>query len=94
MKKSVIKDINLYLSGEQKIDWVKRNMPVLSLIEERFIKEQPFKGLKIAVAIHLEAKTAYLAKVLKSGGAEIAISRKSPAFLGRGIIILSNFLLS
>jgi adenosylhomocysteinase len=78
MRSSVIKDINLHPSGEQKIDWVKRNMPVLSLIEERFIKEQPLKGHKIAVAIHLEAKTAYLAKVLKSGGAEVSISSSNP----------------
>jgi len=78
MKESIIKDINLYKSGEQKIDWVKRNMPVLRGIEQRFIKEQPLKGQKIAVAIHLEAKTAYLAKVLKSGGAEVSISSSNP----------------
>jgi len=78
MRGSVIKNINLYKSGEQKIEWVKRNMPVLRSIEERFIKEQPLKNKKIAIAIHLEAKTAYLAKVLKAGGAEVSISSSNP----------------
>ena len=46
-------------------------MPVLSSIEKEFIEEKPFKGIKIALSVHLEAKTAYLCLVFAGGGAEI-----------------------
>lgn len=78
MKKSVIKDINLAESGHRKIEWVKNYMPVLSELEKSFIKEKPFKGKKITMSIHLEAKTAYLAKVLQSAGAEVAVTGSNP----------------
>ncbi len=58
-------------SGHAKIDWVKSYMPVLNAIEEEFRRTQPFAGKKIAMSIHLEAKTAYLATVLKAGGADV-----------------------
>ena len=59
-----IKDPSLYPSGLDKIEWVKRNMHLLNTIERSFIEEQPFKGLRIALSVHLEAKTAYLCRVL------------------------------
>ena len=59
-----IKDINLYPSGDNKIDWVKKNCPLLRSLEEDFTKDKPFDGIRIALSIHLEAKTAYLCKVL------------------------------
>jgi len=59
--------------GKQKIDWVKRNMPILQLIEKDFKENKYFQGIRILVCIHLEAKTAYLAKVLESGGAKVAV---------------------
>ena len=68
---SIIKDKSLAKSGHEKIDWVKSYMPVLSAIEQDFKKNQPFAGKKIAMSIHLEAKTAYLATVLKAGGADV-----------------------
>jgi len=71
---SEIRDINLWESGKRKIDWVKRNMPVLSSIEQEFIEEKPFKGIKIALSVHLEAKTAYLCMVFASGGAEMYVT--------------------
>ncbi len=71
---SEIRDINLWESGRRKIDWVKRHMPVLSSIEQEFIEEQPFKGIKVALSVHLEAKTAYLCMVLASGGAEMYVT--------------------
>lgn len=77
-RKSIIRDIGLAESGHRKIEWVKRNMPVLSAIEEEFIREKPFLGKKIVMSIHLEAKTAYLSKVLKSGGATVAITGSNP----------------
>ena len=68
---SIIKDISLSESGHEKINWVKCYMPVLRSIEEEFRKTKPFAGKKIAMSIHLEAKTAYLATVLRAGGAEV-----------------------
>ena len=73
-----IKDINLAPSGEHKIDWVRKNCPLLRSLEEDFKKELPFKGVKIALSIHLEAKTAYLCKVLAAGGAEMFITGSNP----------------
>ena len=75
---SDIKDIKLAPSGHDKINWVSSYMPILNEIKADFIKNQPFKGLKISMSIHLEAKTAYLAKVLKAGGAEVWVTGCNP----------------
>jgi adenosylhomocysteinase len=60
--------------GLKKIEWVKEYMPVLRQIEENFKQTQPFAGMRIAISVHLEAKTAYLAQVLASGGADVAVT--------------------
>ena len=73
-----ITDISLYPSGDHKIDWVRKNCPLLRSLEDDFSKEQPFKGVRIALSIHLEAKTAYLCKVLAAGGAEMYITGSNP----------------
>ena len=73
-----IRDINLAESGEHKIDWVRKNCPLLRSLEEDFSKEKPFTGVRIALSIHLEAKTAYLCKVLAAGGAEMFITGSNP----------------
>ncbi len=78
MKQSIVKDPSLASEGRRKIDWVSRNMPILSSIRKDFESTLPFKGLKIALSIHLEAKTAYLAEVLRSGGADIAVTGSNP----------------
>ncbi|MCR5205660.1 MAG: adenosylhomocysteinase [Lachnospiraceae bacterium] len=78
MYNSEIKDINLAESGLRKIEWVRRNCPLLSGIKKDFEKEKPFAGKKIALSVHLEAKTAYLCEVLKSGGAEMYITGSNP----------------
>lgn len=75
---SDIKNINLAKSGHDKINWVKSYMPVLNEIRKQFEKELPFKGKKISMSIHLEAKTAYLALTLKAGGAEVYITGCNP----------------
>ncbi len=75
---SSIKDISLAPSGADKIDWVASYMPILNEIKKDFEKTLPFKGKKIAMSIHLEAKTAYLAKVLKAGGAEVWVTGCNP----------------
>jgi len=73
-----IKDIELAPSGEKKIEWAYRNMPVLRAIEKELIEEQPFKGMKIAVSVHVEAKTACLARALARGGADVALTGCNP----------------
>jgi adenosylhomocysteinase len=75
---SFIKDINLAPSGEMKIKWVERNMPVLRGIGKDFAEIKPFAGLKIALSVHLEAKTAYLCRVLEMGGAEMYVTGSNP----------------
>ena len=75
---SEILNIELAPLGKTKIDWVKAHMPVLRDIENRFKEEQPFKGLKVALSVHLEAKTAYLCKVLAAGGAEMYVTGSNP----------------
>ena len=75
---SIIRDISLAPSGENKIEWVKRNCPLLRSLEEDFSKTRPFDGKRIALSIHLEAKTAYLCKVLAAGGAEMFITGSNP----------------
>ena len=75
---SNIKNADLWQSGRDKIDWVRSYMPLLSTIEEEFKATQPFAGLKISMSIHLEAKTANLAKVLRAGGADVRVTGCNP----------------
>jgi len=75
---SEIRDINLAESGERKIEWVKRNCDLLRTLEEEFAVSKPFAGKKVALSVHLEAKTAYLCKVLAAGGAEMYVTGSNP----------------
>ncbi|MBR1369188.1 S-adenosyl-L-homocysteine hydrolase [Methanocalculus chunghsingensis] len=65
-------------TGEEKIRWAEQYMPVLREIRERFIREQPFEGIVIGMALHVEAKTAILARTLAAGGAEVHITGCNP----------------
>jgi len=73
-----IKDINLWESGELKLSWVRSHMPLLDGIQKDFEKTLPFKGLKVALSVHLEAKTAHLCEVLAAGGADMYITGSNP----------------
>ena len=75
---SEIRDISLWESGKTKIEWVRNNMPLLRSIEEDFKKDKPFEGLNVSLSIHLEAKTAYLCKVLAAGGANMFVTGSNP----------------
>ncbi|MBO4337726.1 MAG: adenosylhomocysteinase, partial [Lachnospiraceae bacterium] len=75
---SEIRDINLAESGERKIEWVKRNCDLLRTLEKEFEKTKPFEEKKIALSVHLEAKTAYLCKVLAAGGAKMYVTGSNP----------------
>lgn len=73
-----VKDINLAEKGKLRIEWAAQSMPVLKLIRERFRKEKPLKGKKIAACLHVTTETAYLMQVLKEGGAEVALCASNP----------------
>lgn len=73
-----IVDIGLAEQGRMRSDWAERQMPVLQTIRERFAKEQPLKGLRIAVSLHITTETAVLLRTLKAGGAEIALCASNP----------------
>ncbi len=75
---SQVRELKLAGKGETKISWVQSHMPVLSSIKQQFIKEQPFRGLKVSLSIHLEAKTAYLCRVLAAGGAKMSVTGSNP----------------
>ena len=73
-----VKDLNLAAQGQDLIDWAAREMPVLTLIRERFSKEQPLKGIKIAACLHVTSETANLMLTLKAGGADVALCGSNP----------------
>jgi adenosylhomocysteinase len=73
-----IKDIKLANKGALRIEWARNNMPVLRLVAERFQKERPLKGLKIAACLHVTTETGVLMEVLKSGGANIILCASNP----------------
>ncbi|ADG87488.1 adenosylhomocysteinase [Thermobispora bispora] len=64
--------------GELRIGWAARSMPVLAGIAERFARERPLDGLRIAACLHVTAETAVLLQVLREGGAEIALAASNP----------------
>ena len=73
-----IKDINLAEQGKKQIDWAFKDMPVLKEIRERFIKEQPFKGLKLSACVHVTKETAALCTVMQAGGADAVLVASNP----------------
>ena len=75
---SHIRDINLWESGAQKIVWVRNHMPLLDSIEKDFIETKPFAGMKVALSVHMEAKTARLCLCLAAGGAEMYATGCNP----------------
>ena len=75
---SEIRNPELWESGELKINWVRHHMPLLEGLDREFLDTKPFKGLKVALSVHLEAKTARLCEVLAHGGAEMFITGSNP----------------
>jgi len=75
---SEIRDPGLWESGELKISWVRQHTPLLEGLDEEFKKSKPFKGLRVALSVHLEAKTARLCEVMADGGAEMYITGSNP----------------
>jgi adenosylhomocysteinase len=73
-----IADIQLAEKGRFRMQWAAKEMPVLDLLEERFKKEQPFKGVRLAAAMHVTSETANLMRILLAGGAEVALCASNP----------------
>ena len=73
-----ISDTSLADSGRLRIEWAAQSMSVLALIEERFRREQPLKGIRMAACLHVTTETAQLMKTLKAGGAEVALCASNP----------------
>ena len=73
-----IKDTSLATDGRQRIEWAAREMPVVKLIKERFAKEKPLRGVRIAGCLHITTETANLALALKEGGAETVLCASNP----------------
>ena len=78
LMKSEIRNEGLWQDGRMKIDWVRHNMPLLNGLETEFGQTRPFDGLRIALSVHLEAKTAYLCEVLAAGGAQMYVTGSNP----------------
>ena len=98
MVTSQIRDPNLAAAGDRKIEWVSKHMPILNRIREKYAAAQPLAGRRVAVSVHLEAKTAYLALTLKALGADLAVTGSNPlstqddvaaALAGRGISVFA-----
>jgi adenosylhomocysteinase len=73
-----VRDLALAAKGKGRIEWAEMEMPVLRLIRERFAKEQPLKGLRLAACLHVTTETANLAITLKAGGAEVYLCASNP----------------
>src|SRR6476469_6301775 len=76
--KGDVKDISLAERGKGRIEWAAKDMPVLRLIRERFLKDQPLKGVRMAGCLHITTETANLAITLKAGGADLVLCASNP----------------
>src|SRR4051794_33748491 len=94
-----VADPELAGSGFERIDWAARAMPVLAQIGERFAATRPLEGLAVAACMHVTAETANLMRVLKAGGASVALAASNPlstqddtaaALVGSGIAVFAR----
>jgi adenosylhomocysteinase len=76
--KGDIKDASLAAEGVRRIKWAAREMPVVRLIQERFLKEKPLAGLRMATCLHVTSETANLVIAMRDGGAEVALCASNP----------------
>jgi len=73
-----VKDLALAEKGTRRIEWARSSMPVLRMIEERFTREQPLKGLRVSACLHVTSETANLMRALKAGGADVCLCASNP----------------
>jgi adenosylhomocysteinase len=73
-----VKDLRLAGAGRNRIEWAQKDMPVLRSIGERFAREKPLKGIRVAACLHVTTETAALMKVLSAGGANVVLCASNP----------------
>jgi adenosylhomocysteinase len=73
-----VADLGLAAEGKRRIEWAEREMPVLRLIRERFEREKPLAGLRLAACLHVTTETANLVRTLKAGGADVVLCASNP----------------
>ena len=73
-----VKDLSLSKTGVDRIEWAGREMPVLNIIRERFLREKPLAGIRMAACLHVTTETANLALTLRDGGAELVMCASNP----------------
>ena len=73
-----VKDESLASQGKLRIEWAERQMPVINLIQRQFEKDKPLKGLTLSACLHVTSETANLVRVLKAGGAQVALCASNP----------------
>ena len=76
--KGDVKDLSLASAGVDRIKWAGREMPVVNRIAERFSREKPFEGIRMAACLHVTTETANLAIALKEGGADLVVCASNP----------------
>src|SRR5436853_6635253 len=77
-KRYDVKDLALASEGKRRIEWADRQMPVLAAIRERFEREQPLNGHRVAACLHVTTETAGLMRTLKAGGADVVLCASNP----------------
>jgi len=78
-----VRDLSLSKTGVDRIEWAGREMPVLNIIRERFLREKPLAGIRMAACLHVTTETANLALTLRDGGAELVIRQQPLEHPGR-----------
>ncbi len=73
-----VRDLRLARAGRDRIEWAKKEMPVLRSIGKRFAKEKPLKGARVSACLHVTTETAALMQVLAAGGAKVALCASNP----------------
>lgn len=76
--KFAIKDLKLAAQGQKRVVWAENDMPVLSIIKNKFLKTKPLRGLKISACLHVTAETANLVRTLQAGGADVLLTASNP----------------
>ncbi|MFQ5710353.1 MAG: adenosylhomocysteinase [Candidatus Geothermarchaeales archaeon] len=77
-RSSLIRDPTLAPMGREKLEWAEAFMPLLAQLRREFEETKPFEGLTMGICLHLEAKTAILAKTIALGGAKVALTSSNP----------------
>jgi len=73
-----VRDLGLAPKGKARVEWAAQSMPVLELVCQRFAAERPLAGMHLAACLHVTTETGNLMRVLKAGGAELALAASNP----------------